>query len=277
MVDNMRNFCIALIAAGALCFASPVFANDVGNHCEQFASGHPGCGGDGGGTGGGGGGTDGTGGAGGGGGAGGDGGAGGFGGAGGAGGIGQGGEGGFGQGGAGGIGQGGAGGIGQGGQGFGGLGGEGGLGGSVSLGESSFGNSRVRVDGTNQQQQGQQQGQETSQATDQANAQTTNIDVSDRSSSSNTYKERKNPVASAAPVFATACSSGVSAQTMGFGGSLASTNPMCDLALAAEMARAGGDEELSQELMQRAAKYARARSNVMRRWSQYLPIIGNIY
>ncbi len=116
-------------------------------------------------------------------------------------------------------------------------------GGSASLGEASFGN--VQIDSSDQ--------------------------------STTTYKERKNPVASAAPVFATACSSGVSAQTMGFGGSLASTNPMCDLALAAEMARAGGDEELSRELMLRAAKYARARSNVMRRWSQYLPIIGNIY
>jgi len=259
----MRNFCIALIAAAALVLASPVFAQGVGQG-GPCPPNNPVCNS---GGGGGGGGTAGTG----------------AGGAGGAGGVGQGGIGGqggnaFGQGGTGvGVGVG----IGVGGDSnararsnsnaTGGNATGGNATAGVSLGSSTFGNSRVRS--SNRQGQGQQQGQQ--QDSSQANAQNTNIDVSDRSSYS--YKERKQPVASAAPVFATACSSGVSAQSFGFGGSLASTNPMCDLALAAEMARAGGDEELSQELMQRAAKYARARSNVMRRWSQYLPIIGNIY
>lgn len=204
MVNNMRNFCIALIAAVALCLAAPAFAgNDGQNECGNNGNNCvP---------------TDGGGGN---------------------------------NGGPGNNGAGGAGGVATatatatansdasatGGNAT-------ATGGSSSLGDASFGN--VRIDSSDQ--------------------------------SSYTYKERKQPVASAAPVFATACSSGVSAQSFGFGGSLASTNPMCDLALAAEMARAGGDEELSRELMLRAAKYARARSNVMRRWSQYLPIIGNIY
>lgn len=203
MVNNMRNFCIALIAAVVLCLAAPAFAgNDGQNECGNNGNNCvP---------------TDGGGGN------------------------------------NGGPGTNGAGGVATatataaatansdasatGGNAT-------ATGGSSSLGDASFGN--VRIDSSDQ--------------------------------SSYTYKERKQPVASAAPVFATACSSGVSAQSFGFGGSLASTNPMCDLALAAEMARAGGDEELSRELMLRAAKYARARSNVMRRWSQYLPIIGNIY
>ena len=121
--------------------------------------------------------------------------------------------------------------------------------------------------------QGQQQKQ--SQDTAQANAQNTTIDASDRSVQR--IEAKSIPVASAAPVFASACSAGVSAQTMGFGGSLASTNPMCDLALAAEMARSVGNNELAYELSMEAATFARARTNVVRRFGQWIPFIGQLW
>lgn len=105
--------------------------------------------------------------------------------------------------------------------------------------------------------------------------QATTIEVSDRSVT--TIKSSKIPVASAAPVFASACSAGVSGQGMGFGGSLATTNPMCDMALAAEMARAVGEDELARELTLEAARFARARTNIVRRWGQWIPFVGQLW
>jgi hypothetical protein len=117
------------------------------------------------------------------------------------------------------------------------------------------------------------QGQST--ATDNDQATSVDIDASDRSST--VYEDKRDPVASAAPVFASACSAGVSAQSYGFGGSLASVNPMCDLALAAEMARAVGNDELAYELTIEAAAFARARTNVVRRYGQWIPVLGQLF
>jgi hypothetical protein len=105
--------------------------------------------------------------------------------------------------------------------------------------------------------------------------QATTIDVSDRSVTR--IEAADIPVASAAPVFASACSAGVSGQSMGFGGSLATTNPMCDMALAAEMARAVGNDELAYELTIEAATFARARTNIVRRFGQWIPFVGSLW
>jgi hypothetical protein len=105
--------------------------------------------------------------------------------------------------------------------------------------------------------------------------QATTIDVSDRSVTR--IEVADIPVASAAPVFASACSAGVSGQSMGFGGSLATTNPMCDMALAAEMARAVGNDELAYELTMEAATFARARTNIVRRFGQWIPFVGSLW
>lgn len=105
--------------------------------------------------------------------------------------------------------------------------------------------------------------------------QATTIDFSDRSVTR--IEAADIPVASAAPVFASACSAGVSGQSMGFGGSLATTNPMCDMALAAEMARAVGNDELAYELTIEAATFARARTNIVRRFGQWIPFIGQLW
>jgi hypothetical protein len=117
------------------------------------------------------------------------------------------------------------------------------------------------------------QGQST--ATD--NDQETQIAIDASDHRSTVIEDKRDPVASAAPVFASACSAGVSAQSYGFGGSLASVNPMCDLALAAEMARAVGNDELAKELTLEAAAFARARTNIVRRYGQWIPVLGQLF
>jgi len=89
-----------------------------------------------------------------------------------------------------------------------------------------------------------------------------------------TYEDEKDPVNTAATVFASQCSAGVSAQTFGMGASLGTTNPMCDLALASEMALKVGNEDLAAELALDAAKFARSRANILRRWFNWIPLIG---
>ncbi len=65
-----------------------------------------------------------------------------------------------------------------------------------------------------------------------------NVDASDNSS----YAiDNDFPVNTAAPVFAGNCSQGVSAQTQGFGGSIASGNSVCDYIAVAGAFIAGGD------------------------------------
>lgn len=101
------------------------------------------------------------------------------------------------------------------------------------------------------------------------------IDASDRSTT--IVEDRKDPVASAAPVFASACSAGVSAQSYGFGGALANTNPMCDLALAVELAIKVDNFELARELTDRAATFARHRTNPVRMYGQWIPFLGQLF
>lgn len=126
-------------------------------------------------------------------------------------------------------------------------------------------------------QQGQQQGQIQGQLQGQQFTDSSAVTVTDSSDNSTFVEAADIPVASAAPVFASACSAGVSGQSMGFGGSLATTNPMCDMALAAEMARAVGNDELAYELTMEAATFARARTNIVRRFGQWIPFVGSLW
>jgi hypothetical protein len=65
-----------------------------------------------------------------------------------------------------------------------------------------------------------------------------------------TYEaQERNPVSSAAPVSASACSSGVSAQGVDLGGAVAVTNIYCNLALTAEVAKANGKTEIASEMV----------------------------
>ena len=126
----------------------------------------------------------------------------------------------------------------------------------VDFEDASFGNSDVATD----------------------NDQSTNVDVDARNQSTSTtlVEDRKDPVASAAPVFASACSAGISAQSYGFGGALANTNPMCDLALAVELAIKVDNFELARELVDRAARFARHRTNPIRMYGQWIPFLGQL-
>jgi hypothetical protein len=101
----------------------------------------------------------------------------------------------------------------------------------------------------------------------------TNVDARDQSTI-NYDAQKRNPVSSAAPVFATACSRGASAQGVGMGGAIAFTNEICDLALAAELAGNAGDLELRDKLIERAGELAFARGNKLRVWLQWIPLIG---
>ena len=157
----------------------------------------------------------------------------------------------------------------------------------VDFGRADIGNStndlsnrnRNNVSTSTSTEQGQQQGQIQGQLQGQqvVDESSVNLSVSDNSDNSTFVEAADIPVASAAPVFASACSAGVSGQSMGFGGSLATTNPMCDMALAAEMARAVGNDELAYELTMEAATFARARTNVVRRFGQWIPFIGSLW
>jgi hypothetical protein len=106
----------------------------------------------------------------------------------------------------------------------------GGDGGDASLGAfNDFG-------GSSDQDQGQLQGQQQGQAQGQDN----DVDVSISDNSVHSI-DNDFPVNTAAPVFAGNCSQGVSGQTMGFGGSVASGNPVCDYIAVAGAYIAGGD------------------------------------
>jgi hypothetical protein len=64
------------------------------------------------------------------------------------------------------------------------------------------------------------------------------------------------PVNSAAPVFAGACSQGVSVQTQSFGGSAGSSNPVCDYVAVAGGFIASGNGEAANLALQKAEKAA---------------------
>ncbi len=64
------------------------------------------------------------------------------------------------------------------------------------------------------------------------------------------------PVNTAAPVFAGNCAQGVSAQTMGFGGSIASGNSVCDFIAVAGAFIAGGERAEAFRVLGKAEKAA---------------------
>lgn len=85
------------------------------------------------------------------------------------------------------------------------------------------------VDNTNEQ--GQDQGQQQGQKQGQEQTSVGSVDSHDSvevNGDDVVYEAPDIPVNSAAPVFAGACSQGVSVQTSSFGGSAGTTNPVCD-------------------------------------------------
>ncbi len=70
------------------------------------------------------------------------------------------------------------------------------------------------------------------------------------------YEAPDIPVNSAAPVFAGACSQGVSVQTQSFGGSAGTTNPVCDYVAVAGGFIAGGDRDQAMRVLGKAEKAA---------------------
>lgn len=93
-----------------------------------------------------------------------------------------------------------------------------------------------------------------------------------------TYEAQdRNPVSSAAPVSAAACSSGVSAQGVNFGGAIAVTNKYCNLALVAETAAARGMGDVAEEMVNLMADMARADAEGLygfRKFVRGLPVLG---
>ena len=64
---------------------------------------------------------------------------------------------------------------------------------------------------------------------------------------------------------------------MGGGGSISSTNPMCDLALGIELTTSIGDTEATQELVDIAVKYAKSRASKFHRIMNYIPLINKLF
>ena len=96
-----------------------------------------------------------------------------------------------------------------------------------------------------------------------------------------TYYEaqERNPVSSAAPVSASACSSGVSAQGVDLGAALAVTNPYCNLALTAEVARAQNMPRTAEEMVILMRRMARADAEGLfgiRGFMRGVPIAGGM-
>ncbi len=95
-----------------------------------------------------------------------------------------------------------------------------------------------------------------------------------------TYEaQERNPVSSAAPVSASACSSGISAQGVDFGAAVARTNPYCNLALVSETAAARGNAKVADEMVDLMAEMARADSRGhlgIRGFLRGIPVIGGV-
>ena len=89
--------------------------------------------------------------------------------------------------------------------------------------------------------------------------------------------QKRNPVSSAAPVSASACSSGISAQGVSLGGAVAVTNKYCNLALVAETAAARGMDDVAEEMVEMMADMARADTKGLfgfRGFFRSLPVVG---
>lgn len=110
-------------------------------------------------------------------------------------------------------------------------------------------------EGTNEQGQSQSQDQTAVGEVDSHDS--VEVDASDNS----VHKiETRIPASSAAPIFANACASGMSAQTMGFGGSLAATNIVCDHVALAGAYMALGNHEAASLVLARAEEDVKWRS-----------------
>lgn len=155
---------------------------------------------------------------------------------------------------------------------------------SATIGDISNGNSNKAYGGNAEQGQlqGQQQGLvgiqgqlgildntvkiydgdvSTSTKTTQDQDQKTRVDSHDSvqvDASDNSVQTIDNnfPVNTAAPVFAGNCSQGISAQTMSFGGSIASGNPVCDFIAVAGAYIAGGDRTEAFRVLGKAERAA---------------------
>lgn len=111
---------------------------------------------------------------------------------------------------------------------------------NVGNGHGNFSPDATSIQGQHQGQvQGQQQGQ----------AQVSDDDVTIEGDH---YEAPDMPVNSAAPVFAGACSQGVSGQGMGFGASAATGNPVCDYVAVAGAYVAAGDREHALDVLAKA-------------------------
>lgn len=102
--------------------------------------------------------------------------------------------------------------------------------------------------------QGQAQGQEQGQGQGQFGYVKTDVEV--EGDTHVTDIDNDFPVNTAAPVFAGNCSQGVSAQTQGFGGSIASGNSVCDYIAVAGAYIAGGDRDEAFRVLGKAEKAA---------------------
>jgi hypothetical protein len=91
--------------------------------------------------------------------------------------------------------------------------------------------------------------------------------------------QERDPVSSAAPVSASACASGVSAQGVDLGGAVAVVNPYCNVALVAEAAAARGMTEVAEEMVNLMADMARADVEGVfgfRKFVRKLPVLGGV-
>lgn len=101
------------------------------------------------------------------------------------------------------------------------------------------------------QAQGQDQGQDQGQGQDQFGFVKTDVEIEDNS----VHRiDNDFPVNTAAPIFANACSSGVSAQTAGFGGAVATTNIICDHVAVAGAFIALGDRDSAMSQLRKAQR-----------------------
>lgn len=108
-----------------------------------------------------------------------------------------------------------------------------------------------------EQTQGQQQGQIQGQQQGLFSDDDVTVDGDDVK-----YEAPDLPVNSAAPVFAGACSQGVSGQGMGFGASAASGNPVCDYVAVGGAYVAAGDRDKALDAIGKAEKAADWRNTI---------------
>jgi hypothetical protein len=140
--------------------------------------------------------------------------------------------------------------------------------------------SRQSQFGINKQGQGQGQGQDQGQSQFGVNKSAQGQGQFGYVDSHDIYEaQERNPVSSAAPVSASACSSGVSAQGVDLGGAVAKVNPFCNLALTAETAAARGMTDVAEEMVGLMADMARAEAEGhfgIKSFLRGVPVLGGL-